>query len=586
MKLAGTTKQSKVVVNHRRCAPVALASALLLLLMALPAVPAWSLTVNYEAADKDIRAVVEATLPARRLAELETPTGYAFWARRLSRDGAKALESLGFYAAKITVDLDAQNSVQVRVDPGRPTQVADITLTFAGLPESATPPAPGLKRGERLDHRVYENDKRQIHSWLISQGYLNARIETHRIEINRQMFQANIVLSWKVGTQFRFGKTLFMETTLAPEFLQRYVQYQEGDALKEDDLQKLSRNLRSSGYFNNVELVPQIEQADELGLVPVQVRLQAAARSIYEAGISIGTDRGPGVDVGMKRSRSNTMGHRWEAKGDVSSRRQFLAGRYEMPSALSMDRTRLLDLNVVNERTDSSDRTTTRAAVSLQKSWLGWRRTDALNVLHERYTVADDTLNSTLLVGSLELFRREADDMLNPGHGWRARGELSGSTTAVGSSTNFVRAEVNAKYVNSIGSSIRWLARARFGALWTDDFTDLPSSLRFYAGGDHSVRGFDFESLGPRDELNNVLGGQRVIETSFEVDYLFAPQWRVAIFYDAGNAFGDGEEELEYSAGAGIRWLSPIGPLRLDVASALSEPDNGIRIHFSAGPDL
>ncbi|NNF15294.1 MAG: outer membrane protein assembly factor [Gammaproteobacteria bacterium] len=545
-----------------------------------------ALPMEYVAPDSKVRAPVESTLPARRLAQLQTTEGYAFWARRLQRDGRKALESLGYYSAEVRVKLDSQNSVRVEIDPGLPTVINEVKLAFHGYPGDALPVSLGLQRADQLDHGLYESGKRRLHSWLLAHGYLNAALTEHRIEVNRKKRTADIRLVWDVGPLFRFGDTRFLDTTLNPDFLQRYVQHQQGSPLSEKDLQALSQNLRNSGYFSNVEIAPLVGEANSDWLTPVQIKLTPVKRSVYEAGVSVGTDRGPGVDAGITRRQSNAQGHRWEARIDVSARRQFIAGRYEMPSATQMDRTRLLDFNVVNEETDSTRRTTIRTALSLQKRWRGWRRTDAINVLNEHYTVSGDKRESTMLIGSAELFRRESNDAVNPTHGWRARGELSASSTLLGSATDFVRAEINGKFIGSIGDKSRWLLRGRIGSMWTADFADVPASLRFFAGGDYSVRGFDYESLGPRDDANNVVGGVHVIETSIELDRLLTPKWRIALFADAGNAFGDGRESLEYAAGAGVRWLSPVGPLRLDIAAPLSESDGGMRIHFSAGPDL
>ena len=100
------------------------------------------------------------------------------------------------------------------------------------------------------------------------------------------------------------------------------------------------------------------------------------------------------------------------------------------------------------------------------------------------------------------------------------------------------------------------------------------------------MRGFGYEELGPSDLDGNVIGGQYLATASIELDYLIKPKWRIASFLDAGNAFGTGNEAVEYSIGAGIRWLTPIGPVRLDFANAISEENKPWRIHFTIGPDL
>jgi len=135
--------------------------------------------------------------------------------------------------------------------------------------------------------------------------------------------------------------------------------------------------------------------------------------------------------------------------------------------------------------------------------------------------------------------------------------------------------------------------RTEIGSTQLDDFSDLPASVRFFAGGDTSVRGYAFESLGPTEtvvvdgvEKTEVVGGNNLLVNSIEYDYLFKDtKWAAAIFFDAGNAANDTEIDVKRGAGVGARWISPIGPIRIDVAKAL-DGDEDWRLHITMGPDL
>ena len=116
--------------------------------------------------------------------------------------------------------------------------------------------------------------------------------------------------------------------------------------------------------------------------------------------------------------------------------------------------------------------------------------------------------------------------------------------------------------------------------------SELPASVRFFAGGDNSVRGYDFESLGPIDATGAVIGGSYLVDVSLEVDRLFRDKWAVAMFVDGGDAFNDTHIKLKTGVGIGLRWYSPVGPIRLDFAHPLDDPDKSFRIHISLGPDL
>ena len=119
-----------------------------------------------------------------------------------------------------------------------------------------------------------------------------------------------------------------------------------------------------------------------------------------------------------------------------------------------------------------------------------------------------------------------------------------------------------------------------------ESFEDLPPSLRFYAGGDQSVRGYGYRELGPEDSSGVVVGGQYLLEGSIEIERRLTSIWSVAAFYDVGNAFDDIDADLKHGAGVGIRLILPFGRIRMDVASALSDADHPFRIHLTVGADL
>ena len=110
--------------------------------------------------------------------------------------------------------------------------------------------------------------------------------------------------------------------------------------------------------------------------------------------------------------------------------------------------------------------------------------------------------------------------------------------------------------------------------------------MRFFAGGDNSVRGYGFEDIGPLNDDGDVIGGSYRIDGSIEIDWLFREQWALALFVDSGDAFNNTELDLKTGAGFGLRWYSPVGPIRLDFAHPFDDPDKDFRIHISLGPDL
>jgi translocation and assembly module TamA len=112
--------------------------------------------------------------------------------------------------------------------------------------------------------------------------------------------------------------------------------------------------------------------------------------------------------------------------------------------------------------------------------------------------------------------------------------------------------------------------------------------VRFFAGGDVSVRGYAYNSLGPTDPLGAVIGGSNLLVGSVEIDQQIAGNWAIAAFVDSGNAYDKIKDfDPATGVGAGIRWFSPLGPIRIDIAVPLEKdaPDD-YRLHITLGPDL
>ena len=120
----------------------------------------------------------------------------------------------------------------------------------------------------------------------------------------------------------------------------------------------------------------------------------------------------------------------------------------------------------------------------------------------------------------------------------------------------------------------------------TPEFEKIPASLRYFTGGDQTVRGYAFNSLGPRNSKNQVAGGHYLLIGSAEVDHRIGEKLGAAVFYDIGNAFDNINERFNQGVGIGARWYSPVGPIRVDLAYALSASGIVFRIHVNMGPDL
>jgi translocation and assembly module TamA len=177
------------------------------------------------------------------------------------------------------------------------------------------------------------------------------------------------------------------------------------------------------------------------------------------------------------------------------------------------------------------------------------------------------------------------DDPIYATRGFRLGAYISGGTETFGSDVSFLRGRLQGDGVLRLWDGGRLLVRGEIGTVEVDDVDRLPLSRRFFTGGDDSVRGFDYQSLGPVNEDGDVVGGRHLAVGSIELEQLIAGNWGAAVFMDAGNAMNDWSVNLRRSAGVGLRYRSPVGMFRVDVAKA-TDGDESARLHLSLGVDL
>ncbi len=509
------------------------------------------------------------------------------------REIAQALQPFGYYRPAIKADLSRKGNDWMAVydiDPGEPVRLRAVDVRLEG-PGGEDPRLREflkdltLKKGDIAEHPRYEKVKRTLQSQALELGYLDAEYQTHELRIDADAGWAEISLHLVTGPRFAFGPVSFNDAGLTPELLTRYVPFEDGDAYSNRKLLELNRALSDSDYFSRVDVIPRREAATDLR-IPVDIVLAPRKRQRYTAGIGFGTDTGVRGSLGWEHRRINRRGHRLGAGFKASQIQQGINLSYNFPIRNPRTDRLAIDASSRREDTDSVDSRTHALGINRTRVRDRWRENLSLTYQKEDFTVGltDETTN--LLMPAITLSRVRADNRMVASRGYRLQFDLRGAVAGLLSDTSFVQARADAKWIVPAGANGRVLARGTMGSSWVSEFRELPASQRFFAGGDQSVRGFDLDDLGPRDSSGEVVGGRHLLVGSLEYEHRIRGPWRVAAFVDTGNAFDAFDEGLETGAGVGVRWQSPVGMVRVDVAAAISESDNPLRLHITLVPDL
>ncbi|MEH6471447.1 MAG: autotransporter assembly complex family protein [Halopseudomonas sp.] len=567
----------------------------LLLTTLTPTTHASELLVKISGINKELTANVESYLSIYALHEQPTPNPgrLRYLHRKAGQEIRKALEPFGYYRPQIDATLeqvDNQWQAHYRIDPADPIRIhnSEIALAGDGKDDPALQqliPTQGFNPGDRLDHRRYERLKATLQSFAAENGYYDGRWQQQQILIDLENYQADIELIYNSGARYHFGALIINQTAISTELLERYPEFETGAVFKTRELLDLQASLSNSGYFSRVEVRPLWNQADDLQ-VPIQVQLEPNKQTQYQLGAGYGTDTGARGTVGFNRRWLNSQGHRFHSQLQLANEYSEFTNEYVIPGFQPQTDLYKLQLDLKKEDSSTVDSETILLGGSRQQQLQHWSQTTGLSWEHERFVFDAEPTQTRNLIPYIRWSRIATDNPLDVDQGYRASLTLQGAAEKLFSDTQFLQALLSIKGVYSLSDNFRLLARGDLGATAIDDFNQLPATHRFYAGGDQSVRGYDYKSLGPQDSEGNVIGGTGLIVISTEIDYRIKPDWRLALFVDKGDAANSFEEGLNTGVGAGLRWQSPFGPIRLDVAKALNLDGTPWRIHFTLGPDL
>lgn len=505
---------------------------------------------------------------------------------------SRALRALGYYQSswekQITREQDCWSLV-LDLELGTPATISAVDIELAGdISESQIfsdlVASSNLKIGTQINHAAYERFKTSLQSRALSLGYADSRFSEQQLLVDAVNNTAEIKLTFEGGARYHFGEVTFSNLKFDQSFLEKYQPFAAGDPFSSELLGEFQQRLVNSRLFAEVSIVELESNAAETA-VPIQVTLLEVPRFVTSVGLGIATDTGPRASLSHENNRVNRIGHQYQMNTELSEIESSFDFSYLIPLAEPSTQQAKFSLGWIEENTSTSENEIWFAGASrTTETDRGWLRTLDLTYQIESYAVGADIDKTSLLIPGINWNRSNSNNLAYPTSGIRLQGGIRGTTEGLISDLSFLQLTGSIKYIHGLGSG-RLLTRFRAGATLVDETSTLPASLRYFAGGDNSVRGFDYKSLGPTDSDGEVQGGKHLLTASIEYEHPIAEKYGLAVFYDMGNAFDDDQFTLEKSVGFGARWRSPIGPIRIDFGFPI-DSEESFRLHLSMGPDL
>ena len=443
-----------------------------------------------------------------------------------------------------------------------------------------------IKEQDPLNHAKYEEAKKSLTRLAHRYGYFHSHYEKARVEVSSKTSTASVYLWFDSGPRFKFGALKFIEVLDANPFVESLQNFKQGDYFDSRLVNEFNSDLNDTGYFTSSTVFPDIENANENLEVPMNVTLTMRPEDSFSVGLGYSTDEGIRGKFRWTRPWVNKYGHSIEGNVVASIPKQEASLVYKIPLADPIYN--YLSLKTAYKLLDQNDTDTTQYIFGINRHWRlssNWLQTNYIRYDNESGRQGRRYFATELILPGISYSRSQVLGGINATWGDKQLAFFEIANKAWLSSDNVIKIFGQSKWLRTF-SGHQFVFSAELGAIEADSIYNVPASMRFFTGGDQTVRGFQYKSIAPKDSQGYLVGGKYLATASFEYRFPVSRNWKLATFYDLGTATDDFSEATSMGTGAGIIWASPVGPLRVYVGIPLSESKDNFTIHFRIGPEL
>lgn len=529
---------------------------------------------------------------------LEAPTSplqhEAFYQKVVSSVD-EAVQVFGYYNASVELSPKGQGeelSWLVGITLGTVSKITKLDLGLLGDGQQDTVlqkivSESNLKLDKAIFHPDYEATKNRLRSTSLARGYFDFKFSKSAIIVDQENNQVEVNLIADTGQRYSFGEVIVVKNHPADFLIRSLIPFKQGQPYLANSLSNLTQLLKRTGYFKYVVVRPLLSEASA-NQVPIEIFVSSNARDKFDVGVGVSSDKGPRFIFKWQRPWVNKYGHSIRTNLFVSKPEQNATFTYKVPLEDAIKN--YASFQVGWQGIDDNDTNSDKFTVALQRHWSeehsAWDKIGFVRYEKENYQQgsADNKRSELVLVGAT-LTRLRSNGGLDISWGDKQTFTLEAGLEDLLSDIDIARFTAQSKWLRSFGDH-RILVRGDLGAIVTSEFDLVPSSLRYFAGGDQSIRGFGYKTLSPLDEEGDLIGAKYLTVGSAEYSYPVSDNWRAAVFADVGSASDIVGEDAATGIGIGAQWLSPVGPIRFYIARGQSDYENTWRFHFSMGPTL
>jgi translocation and assembly module TamA len=570
-------------------------SKTLLLLAALCATPAHALTVEVTAPD-DIKALLMQHLDVARAARQDEKLDAEEIARLQRQSDLTAHDLLateGYFSPRVESAVERVGDdwqVGYRIDPGTRTTVRSVALVFDGALKTRADTAGlrkrversvSLKQGMPFRQADWDAAKQAVLRPLLASTYPAAHLAASEARIDPDAHAADLTLTIDSGPAFLYGEPVVSGARRYPESIIRNLNpAKPGKPFRQQDLLDYQTALETSGYYTHATVRIEPDPASAAA-VPIRIEVVERPEKRFSVGVGVSTDTGARVQMGWLTRDIADRGLRLKLDARIETDQQSGAAELAWPRT-SAGYENSLGARLKNEDINGQKTRSALAVAKRSRTRGQIETTTSLQYQTELQTIGDvvDERNRAL-TANYAWTQRTVGRAFYPRRGHVLTLQGGGAVAPLLTDTSFIRLYGRHTQYFQAGANGRLVLRGELGSVLADTRDGIPTDFLFRAGGDNSVRGYSYQSLGRT--LSGGVASVRYLATgSAEYNYFFNRDWGMALFVDAGDA-ADAPSQLSpvFGYGFGARYRSPVGPVNLDLA--YGEATREFRVHFSLG---
>ncbi|MEQ5773925.1 outer membrane protein assembly factor [Thalassospira sp. NFXS8] len=491
--------------------------------------------------------------------------------------------------------------LEYRIDTGTPYLLADAEITIIHPDDSRETRSmtdeelktANLSIGMRAEADPIILAEQSVLDVFRNQGYPLAKAGNKKVLADTAEKTMRVTYEVITGEQARFGKiSVVGAQDVDADFIRGYHSWGKGQVYSPQEVTTTRRDLAESNLFNSVIVKP-VGPVDENGEIPVEMRVQERDHRSIGGGIDFSTADGPGANAFWEHRNLFGEGEKLRLKLEGSGLQQGASASFRKPQFLRRRQALIAESEVTKYSTDAYDGDLANAFTGIEREfWENWSATYGVTVEYSDLTGADSPNEEFYLGGLRGVLRHDnTNNALDPTTGNRMELSVSPYISLAGAHTQFTSIALNGSQYYAFDDRGHYVlaGRGRIGSIIGDDRSSLPSNKRFYSGGGGSVRGYEYQTVGPLNQDGDPIGGRSVIEAGLEFRARITDSIGLVPFVEGGNVYEGVKPEdvsLMWATGLGLRYYTAIGPVRFDFAVPLDKRENiddDFQIYLSLG---